>query len=178
MTKPLVEYFTVELAPHLQMFKCERMRATLSVQSCAANWRGSHDELAERMFRCKTCPIGAVHAGETAASLSPLRGAMICGRCHRGTTRLIEQHLCPSCWNRERETIIGKNAKGVKPVKLASVHPRALRVIEAGEPKLIKRQRTAHIEELYVKALRDCARTIVFTWDPHRPALFSQRRLW
>lgn len=174
----MIEYFKIEAAPQLDFFRCKPLSATLSVGACATNWRGAHEEQSERLFTCKTCPIGALHAGETAASLSPLRGATICGRCHRGTTRLVEQHLCVSCWNREREAILGKNAKGQKPVKLSAVHPRALRVIEGGEPKLIKRLRTAHYEELFVMALRDCARQVVFCWDANRPALFSQRRLW
>lgn len=174
----VVKYFTVEAAPHLQMFRCTPMAATLSVGACAANWRAAHDDLPERLFKCRTCPLGALHAGETAASMSPLRGATICGRCHRGAVRLIGAHLCVSCFNREREVIKGFNAKGKKPVKLARLHRRALRVFEGGEPRVIARDLTAHHEELVVKALRDCKRHVVFAWDPVKPALIGQGRLW
>ncbi len=179
MQNQSVKYIEFEQAPKgLQFFRCEPLAATLSVKACAVNWRAANEDQAERLFKCKVCPLGAVHAGETAASLSPLRGAMICGRCHRGVIRLVEHHLCVSCWNREREWKIGKNAKGQKPIKLAHLHRRALRIVEGEQPRVITREHTAHPEELMVKALRDCKRQVVFCWDPARPAKFSQRRLW
>lgn len=174
----LVDYFRIEAAPHLEFFRCERMSASLSTIACASNWRQAHDAEAERLFKCRTCPVGAVHAGETAASLSPLRGAMICSRCHRGATKLVRGHLCVPCYNREGEIIKGKNAKGSAPVKLAPLHRRSIRVLEGGEPRMFARPLTANIEELMVTALRDCRRQVIFTWDHNKPALFAQRRLF
>ncbi|KFG67127.1 hypothetical protein JH26_23815 [Microvirga sp. BSC39] len=50
----------------------------------------------------------------------------ICGRCHRSATRLIRKHLCFSCFNREREVIKGRNAKGTKPLKLTALDARSV----------------------------------------------------
>ncbi len=174
-----VEFVQVQGAPKgLQFFRCTPMSATISTKACATNWKAAHEEQAERLFKCKTCPVGAVHAGETAASLSPLRGSTICGRCHRGATRLIGGHLCISCYNREREAVLGENAKGKRPQKLSSVSPRALRVMAGGEPLIIRRERTAGPEELFVMALRDQPKRVVFCWDQNRPAKFAQKSLW
>lgn len=196
MFKPAVEYFSVELAPSLKMFRCEAMRATLSTSACAANWKAAHAQqepvklapgqqpreshalAGERLWKCKTCPIGALHAGQEHASLSSLKGSLICGRCHRGAMRLVGAHLCVSCWNRERELIVGRNGKGRAPVKLVDIHARQLLVFENGERKVVRRARTASFEELYVMALRDSHSRVTFSWDPRRPALFGQASLW
>lgn len=113
----------IELVPGMQHFECSRMRATLSVPACAGNWRRGHHEgdLARQ-----GCKVGALHAGEAGASQSPLLGVKICGRCHRGATRLIGRHLCPSCWNREREVRVGKNGKGAPPVKWQTLARRTI----------------------------------------------------
>lgn len=155
------------------------MSATLAADSCAANWRAAHaQQESERLFRCRTCPIGAVHAGETAASLSPIRGQMICARCGQGATRLIERWNCVSCYNREREFKIGRNAKGLPPVKMLPLHARAIRILEAGAPRMFGRALTQSTEELVTAALRDCSKAVVFAFDPGQPARFAQRRLF
>src|SRR5690606_2664063 len=38
-----------------------------------------------------------------------------CTRCEVGSFRLVSGRLCPSCYNRQREWIVGRNAKGGKP---------------------------------------------------------------
>lgn len=171
-------YWTIAEAPHLQMFRCEPMRASISTGACATNWRASHGEGAERLFKCRTCPIGAVHAGETAASLNALRGALVCGRCHRASMRLVGKHLCVSCSNREREVIRGFNARGKAPQKHQGLHRRSLRVLEGGEPLTLRRELTSGVLELMVMALRDCDKRVVFCWDHKKPAHFYQRSLW
>lgn len=88
---------------------------------------------------CVGCPTGRQHAqafspdGATpdpkrVASRWEARALVACVRCGRdGTTagtrlvgrfRLVRSHtLCVSCYNREREFLHGKNAKGAPPVK-------------------------------------------------------------
>src|SRR5574343_988076 len=109
----MVDYFELPELPGRQMFRCERRSATLQAQNCASMWRQANDRGApERLDICKNCPLGASHAGVNEISLSPLRGASVCARCHQGTTRLIRGHLCVSCANRFYERLKGKNAKG------------------------------------------------------------------
>ncbi len=64
----MVEYFERPEIPGVPAFRCVKLSATLSVTSCATMWKQANHDNVERLNRCKTCPIGAVHAGETAAS--------------------------------------------------------------------------------------------------------------
>jgi hypothetical protein len=175
----LPEYFRIDGCDR-NFFRCERMRATLSVESCAANWRAGNDQHDERRSSCRSCPIGAAHAGEEQASLSPIKGTLICSRCHRMSSRgwLIGKWLCVSCWNREREWVRGRNAKGNRPSKMPRLDPRSVRIVEAGEPRTIYRQLTQSSLELVVGALRDCRGTVAFTSNPNAAAQFPQLRLF
>jgi hypothetical protein len=51
----------------------------------------------------------------------------ICPRCRRGGSRMIGGRLCVSCWNREREVKIGRNAKNTRPQLV--LEPRRLGVV-------------------------------------------------
>ena len=164
--------------PGARYFRCEPMSATLAVDACAANWRQSHEPGGERLFRCRVCPVGAVHAGDTAASLSPLRGTRICSRCQVGTTRLIHTWLCVSCYNREREYVLGRNARGKAPTLMQPLHRRSLKVVESGAGRVLSRDLTATQEELMAAALRDSDRAVVFAFNGGPSARFAQAALW
>ena len=172
------EYFRLEGCDR-QFFRCERMHATLSVEACATNWRNGNDN-DERRAQCRSCPLGAQHAGEPTASISPLKGTLTCSRCHRQSSRawLIGKRLCVSCWNREREVVRGRNAKGNKPVKLQSLDPRSIYVLEAGTPRTLHQPRTQSHDELVVDALRDCKGSVSFMHNPAAGALMAQLRLF
>lgn len=175
----LVQYIEPEWGmPGARYFRCEPMAATITTQACAANWRASCDRESERLMKCRTCPVGAIHAGETAASLSPLRGATICSRCLVGSSRLVRGWLCVSCYNREREYLAGRNAKGKAPIKMLPLHRRTLRVIENGQARHVSREHTATLEELMAATLRDSAKTVVFAFNGGPSAKFSQGVLW
>lgn len=166
-------------APGARYFRCLPLASTLSTDACARNWRASLEQLdGGRLYRCMTCPVGAVHAGETAASLSPLRGAKLCARCQTGSTRIISGWLCVSCYNREREFVLQRNARGKPPVGMAPLHRRALRVIEAGEARVVDRGLTLDLAELMVAALRDSRRAVTFVFDGRQAARFGQPGLW
>ncbi|ATI15690.1 hypothetical protein [Bordetella phage vB_BbrM_PHB04] len=173
----MVEYFKIEGAPG-QYFRCDRYSATLSVTSCAGMWRKANHEGSEQQFKCRVCPLGAVHAGETAASMSPLKGTTICGRCHRIAARLIRGHVCVSCYNREREVRIGKNAKGAKPVKVRPLSRRRIYYLEGGEPKRLELDLSAATDELIVATLRDADRHARFSFRGEIRGAPSQLRLW
>lgn len=164
--------------PGVRYFRCEPMAATLGTEACAANWRASNERDAERLMKCRTCPVGAVHAGETAASMSPLRGTKVCSRCLCGTTRLIHGWLCVSCYNREREWMAGRNAKGKAPVRMQPLHRRTLKVVEAGDARVIHRDLTMGLEELMAAALRESRKSVVFAFNGATAARFPQVALW
>jgi hypothetical protein len=83
----------------------------------------------EGRYACVTCPLGAVNAGVQLAATASLSEALrtVCPRCLQLRTRFIGGERCVSCYNRERELRIGRNAKGRLPVLLASrLHVRPL----------------------------------------------------
>lgn len=176
----MVEYFRREALPHKSFFHCERMRATLASDSCAAMWRRAEAEAEDDGLRsaCRICPIGAVHAGEVAASMSPLKGAKVCARCHQGATRLIGGHLCPSCYNRGREFLIGRNARGTAVVKLRGLAQRRIRYRCGGVVETLKMAHALDTDELVVAALRDSRQHVVFAFNAAVPPAVRQARLW
>lgn len=158
----MVEYFGMPETPGVSYFRCDRLRAKLPVHSCAQMWRQANHKHDENRMSCRCCPIGAAHAGETAASLSPMRGTLICARCHRRANRLVSKHICVSCKNREYEWLKGRNAKGSKPVKLKSLDPRTMQYLHGDELRTLHLPLSLDIEELMVAALRDSAQRVRF----------------
>lgn len=174
----MVEYFTYENVPGKTYFRCDRQRATLSTEACKTMWRKA-DEVSDGLHHaCRLCPIGAVHAGEVAASMSPLKGTLTCARCHRTAGRLISGMICVSCQNRQYEWIKGRNAKGTAPVKLCSLDARRLRYRHGDELKVARGRYTMDADELLVAVLRDSKQSVVFAFNSAPPAAIRQARLW
>lgn len=100
----------------MQLFVCPSIpgKLTLSAQSCA-NYHVSAQkkEWALRLRHCVECPVGAKNAGVDLAA--PFQRRALCVRCGSGAGRMVLGRLCMSCYNREREWRIGKNAKGRQP---------------------------------------------------------------
>jgi hypothetical protein len=59
----------------------------------------------------------------------------ICARCLLESDRMIHGYLCVSCYNREREYRIGRNAKGKPPVKHPDLIDVRLRVFDPAKPR-------------------------------------------
>lgn len=106
----------------LDMVDCAPQRMRLTRQGCARLWTSTQDpkrppQPHEGRWECRHCPIGAANAGgvvaPAAAALESL--ALICPRCERATDRIINDWLCVSCYNRHREAMAGRNAKGGRP---------------------------------------------------------------
>lgn len=174
----MVDYFERADVPGKVFFQCDRMRAKLSTTSCASMWRKA-DEISDGSHSaCKLCPIGAVHAGEVAASMSPLKGSLTCARCHRTAMRLIGKMLCVSCQNRQYEAIKGRNSKGKAPVKLGPLNRRSIRYMHGDEPRTLAMAQTVDIDELIIAALRDSKKAVVFAFNSAPPAAIKQARLW
>jgi len=174
----MIVYFERPEVPGKLAFRCDRLRATLSVDSCTRMWRQANHENVERLGQCKSCPAGAVHAGETAASMSPLMGQCVCARCHRTAIRLIGKHLCVSCWNRQREWILGKNSKGSKPTKMGPLLRRSIRYRKGDESAVKELDLSASITELVVSVLRDSKKSVQFGFYGSQPSNFTQARLF
>ena len=174
----MVEYTTNPHVPGKVYFRCDRMRATLSTESCSSMWRRESEMNDGTHGACRLCPLGAVHAGETAASMSPLKGTLICARCHRMAGRLIGGHRCASCYNREREVLIGRNAKGTAPVKHCGLAQRRIRYLHGDDVVTLAMPRVADTDELMVAALRDSKKRVVFAFNSSPPPAVRQARLW
>lgn len=174
-----MEYVEMPGVEGKKYFRCERHRATLSTEACAANWRSGNHLNNEDRIACRCCPIGAAHAGEGDASMSPLKGVKICSRCHRTAVRLIFGRVCVSCYNREREQTLGKNAKGVPPSKLPPLRPMTLRFICGGRPAMVTLDRAMDTLELIVAALRDSQNRVRFAFHASMPrGRYVQLRLF
>lgn len=97
-------------------FKCERLSAVLSQTACADRWNA-----AASGTTCCGCFVGREHHGRTSppgAAMGPATRAPSreCLRCGRTDLRVIQQFgICVSCYNREREWQIGRNAKDKPP---------------------------------------------------------------
>lgn len=169
----MTEYFSMVELPDVQMFRCDKRRACLRVESCAEMWRGANyqRDAPERLDLCKNCPLGAEHAGVKEVSLSPLRGVSICARCEQGATRLVRRHLCVSCYNREREYLIGKNARGSAPKMHPHLYPLELRILAGDDLQLVKLDKAVDSKELIVAALRDVSRQVTFGFRAKSPCL-------
>lgn len=174
----MLDYTTNPLVPGRLFFRCERMRGTLSTTACADMWRKANDLSDGSCANCMRCPTGAVHAGEVAASMSPLKGTLTCARCHRGASRLIGRMVCVSCYNRAREMSIGRNAKGTAPVKHCHLAPRSIRYLHGDEVRTLAVRQSIDTEELMVAVLRDSKKRAVFAFAGQAPAAIKQARLW
>lgn len=159
----MVEYFEISELPGKRMFRCERLTASLQVTACAGMWREANADghAPERLFRCQKCPLGAEHAGVADANMSPLRGSSVCARCHRTDLRLIGGNVCVSCYNRQREVAVGRNAKGKPPVKCAPLERRTVRYVCGGQVRMLTRLLTASADELVIELLRDQPKRVI-----------------
>jgi len=118
------------MAEPLVMMKCDRNGATLTTRGCAAMFRSAAETKPEpwqSKFACRGCPIGAVNAG-VAVAVANDTAAMdearrCCPRCDRLAPRLINGHLCITCYNRQLDVVRGFNRRGNRPGLADRLHP-------------------------------------------------------
>jgi hypothetical protein len=162
-----VDYFSIDEAKG-EFFRCLPYRATLSTTACAQRWREAQrasGNAAARYEKCRTCPIGAAHSGETVVYYSPLYGKPICSRCGRGSLRrmILGGTLCISCFNRQNEFLRGKNAKGNRPQIV--LERRTVRyAIEGGGVDSLTLEHSVDLTELMVTVLRKVRGRISFAF--------------
>lgn len=169
----MIEYFVIPELPNEQMFLCAKRKASFRVATCAEMWRTANQQrdVPERLDLCKNCPVGAEHAGVKDVSLSPLCGVSICARCHVGTTRLVKRHLCVSCYNREREFLIGKNSRGNKPIRHPQLYRIKLKILAGSTLSVCQLDRAVDLTEVVVAALRDVKKQVTFGFQSMPPNL-------
>lgn len=122
-----VAYIQVDGAPG-DYFRCDRY-GLMSVRTCAQNFDTAPDVAWQgRLNGCVNCPVGASHAGAEVLVAAPL----VCTRCRRdpqdstqyratrqGKVRMVRGGMiCVSCFNREREVVLGRNARNTAPKAL------------------------------------------------------------
>jgi len=91
---------------------------------------------------------------------------------------LIGKHLCVSCYNRQRELIVGKNAKGTRPNKLRPLGKRRIRYLAGHKPAMLELDHSVATDELIVATLRDCPQRVVFSFRGGVRGASHQMRLW
>jgi hypothetical protein len=150
-----------------EVFRCDRRAMTLSRPGCARLWESAQRDRPqehEGRFSCLTCPVGASHAGKTistvAASVEALR--RVCPRCRRQTSRLIHGRLCVGCYNRDREAVAGKNAKGGRPQLCDRLHVERLAVIDSAAPRIVQQDRVVDLVELIIVHARAATGALAF----------------
>ncbi len=139
----MVDYFEYPGVPG-RYFVCPSGYGTLSQTACAKNFlevKSSKSRAIRRMDLCDGCATGARHAGVT--EVDDRRNAgLVCARCEKPASRLIRGSICVSCYNREREVLIGKNAKGQVPVRCSKLYQEMISVVgRNGRLKLKKLDR-------------------------------------
>lgn len=158
MGAAMVEYFRIDGAPG-EYFRCEKLMARLSVESCAQQYRRAKGGYSA----CTRCPIGAAHAGEELVVGLPSR---LCLRCGGSDKRLIRGVVCISCYNRERELRLGRNAKGSFPAHARRVREADVFVAGVGRVRV---ERVADVAEAVLIALRRNPRAQVRPMMPPPP---------
>lgn len=164
-----IEYSTRDDCPGT-FFRCDKMSATITVASCSRMWaqaneKGKKQDPCDRLHHCQLCPIGAKHSGVDLVISSPLYGARICSRCNKPSRRLINDEYCPSCYNRQREVLIGRNGKGTKPVKHPPLEPRHIVVVNNGKVSERKFKQTTDMTEVFVSVLRHTQGSVLFAFS-------------
>ena len=166
----MVEYRTLDGVPG-QYFDCPYQMGTLSVNACSRSYNEAMSPagLKEgRRITCRGCPVGAHHAGvpSDVASVSRFLGVVYCSRCHGDARRLIRGSICVSCYNREREVLIGKNAKGSRPIFGKAVGSATIScLLDAGKSVQVRRMDkvTSRLEAV-LSILRLEPKTVFFGW--------------
>jgi hypothetical protein len=152
----LPAYFQIDGAPGLRMFRCARLRATISDRACGTNFLRSQklrpDQITSTHL-CRECPIGAHTAGVPLVRRSGLHGVDLCPRCRRHSERIINGTRCVSCANREYEWVRGYGGKHT-PVRMAPLLPRRVRIVINGVATELRAERTRDASEMVLAVLR------------------------
>jgi hypothetical protein len=164
-------------AAGLTMIDCARARLRLTESACARFWLNSNPvapPVWQGCHRCHGCPAGAARVGVAVDPWQAVRDALAhtCVRCRRLSGRIIGKRLCPSCFNRERELIRGRNAKGHVPRVVARRLFRCRVLAVQGDAVApVERDIAAGPLELILSQVSRAKAQIAFGWAPPPMAL-------
>lgn len=163
------------------MMRCQRRSVTLAETSCAASWEAAQKkrpEPWEGRWHCRSCALGAEKAGKPLPQTAIAADALscLCPRCCRPSPRLINGHLCVSCYNRDREAARGRNAKGGMPRLTAKLHDVTLLVVEEGAVRRETLDRITGSQEAMIMLAKRARRPIAFV-RPIHPVVPASRSL-
>jgi hypothetical protein len=161
------------------MFVCARFSTLrLSRGGCARRWEAAQERRPgpwDSLHPCLTCPTGAAHAGCPGegrfAAAEALRG--ICTRCARPASRglsgrMVWDRFCISCYNRHREALEGRNAKGTRPGLV--LRDMALEVEGDGVVRRVRHDQAVSAAEAMLAEARRAGGPLAFLGAPPRPA--------
>lgn len=163
----------------LQLFACTRRNARLTTVACSKFYAAAlrkKPEPWDANFKCRACPVGAVHAGggttpiqDEAAKEAAARQQVVdewknvCPRCLRLSSRIVKDKLCISCYNRAREVRVGKNRKGTAPKLLPSkLCTVTLRIIDSEGSRVETFDNVTGPEEVMAAVARRAAGAVGF----------------
>lgn len=168
----------------LVMMRCDRLNMTVSTAGCgrlfqAAQPRGHRKngfgttkprgpDPWDARAPCQFCPVGARHAGMIVAPMAKAVSeiSMICPRCTRPASRLIEGHWCVSCYNRHREADAGRNRRGTRPALADVLHTESLAVAEGATVAIRVLSRVASRAEAMLALAKAATGSISFGVAP------------
>src|SRR5258708_28475715 len=174
---------TAKFLENAGMFRCIPLRATLSAATCARNFTGA------ACMACVDCPTGRQHADALSLGKQAEDAPTSCVRCGRsgrcrgerlvGRFRLVRGNtLCVSCYNREREFVRGRNAKGAPPVKWSGLREAHVEIDLHGKQQRLDiglRSGPPEIERFVARRWPEA--TITRVWlDPEPPRHVPIRR--
>ena len=94
--------------PEPELVTCERRSMRLTAGGCARLFVSAADDPPgswEGRAACVGCPFGAARAGRPTPPVHAPVGVRFCFRCERPAERVIQERVCVSCYNREREAL-------------------------------------------------------------------------
>lgn len=150
-----IDYFEIPGVPG-RYFRCPCGMGELSTRACGDSHRRSHRPV------CRACAVGALHAGVRASvEASRLQGVLFCPRCERHTGRLVKG-VCLSCYNREREWVVGKNRKGNAPSQARRVFSASLATFQGGRVETRRVDRVCALGEAVLVILAQSGGPVLF----------------
>jgi len=158
------------------MFICPNHAGNLTISpaSCASMWqraRSLRNETYNPVEACCGCAIGARCAGFEDAAEERKTGLIdhICTRCHRSATRFVYGRICISCYNRGREVMIGKNARGAVPKYLPAMISVHVAYQDDGVLRQVDVNQVADETEARLALVRKSSHVLAFVRSPDLP---------
>ncbi len=159
----------VDVSNNVEMFLCPNHTGNLRLSrgSCASMWQRARSERYEPyspIAACYGCSLGAQHAGKSDEKMDRRPGHIdrICTRCHRPSTRFVYGCICVSCYNRGREVLLGKNARGAPPKRLPPMLDVDVAYIDGGITRRVSVGLVSDLMEAKLKMVRKTRQILRF----------------